>query len=262
MALADVIGDSWMPYLEAEFKKEYMQKLSAWISHYRQSITIYPDGPDVFKALKLCPFDKVKVVIIGKEPYPNGEADGLAFSYKNGQALGSGKQSLDVIFDEIETDCYNGLAINRNYQLDYLAEQGVLLLNSVLTVQRKKVDSHKEIGWQTLTSKILSTLLEEQSPKVIMLWGNDAQNVFHNAAKSQYTPYWDHCVLKAYHPAYDLHKRDSFGRVVVRYPDGFTGCKHFSQANHFLLSRQRGAIDWIEVEKNIEIEPLSNQSPF
>lgn len=262
MTLADVIGESWTPYLETEFKKEYMQKLSAWVSHYRQSVTIYPDSPDVFKALKLCPFDKVKVIILGKEPYPNGEADGLAFSYKNGQALGTGKQSLDVILDEIENDCYAGFNPNKNYQLDYLAKQGVLLLNSVLTVKRKTVDSHKDIGWQTFTGKIIQTLIEEKSPKVFMLWGNDAHNVFDKAKRDIYFPYWNHCVLKAYHPAYDLHKRDSFGNITVKYPNGFSGCKHFSIANQFLLDNQRGAIDWIEVESNVEIEPLSNTAPF
>jgi len=266
--LSDVIGEEWAKVLQSEFDKEYMQKLAAWLSHHRQaSMTkiIYPDKEDTFRALKLCPFDKVKVVIIGKEPYYQGNADGLAFSYKDGIRQGKGIQSLDVILDEIERDCYEGFNVNREYQLDYLAKQGVLLLNSILTVFKGQVDSHKDIGWQRFTSKILGLLIEPlngiSSSKVFMLWGKDAQEIYWNAARQVIYPN-NLLVLKAYHPAYDLHKRDQFGNVTVKYPDGFTGCKHFSQANKFLLDNQIGAIDWFPIEKNVDIPVLSDKPPF
>lgn len=265
MALADVIGNSWASLLEAEFESEYMQKIARYMTHIRQTRTVYPDKEDVFRALKLCPFDRVKVVIIGKEPYYQGNADGLAFSYKDGIRQGQGMQSLDVILDEIEHDCYDGFNVNRSYQLDYLAKQGVLLLNSVLTVFKGQVGSHMDFGWQRFTSEILKNVVAERTPKVFMIWGQDAHNTFYNATghlREHGIHYYDHLVLNAKHPAYDLHKRDTFGRITVKYPDGFTGCGHFSWANRYLLDHQRPAIDWFPVEINTHIENLSDQLPF
>lgn len=262
--ISDLVHSSWVPLMEEEFKKEYLQKLATWLAYIRQSGSkvVYPDSQDVFRALKLCPYTDTKVIILGQEPYYQGNADGLAFSYKDGFRAGQGMQALDVIFAEIERDCYNGFNVNMDYQLDYLAKQGVLLLNSVLTVFRGQVGSHKDIGWQKLTQRIIGSLVLNQSPKVFMLWGNDAQKTFGDAVKSTGHSFAPHLVLPAYHPAYDLHKRDSLGRIVLKYPDGFTGCAHFSQANRFLLQHNRSAIDWFPVEKNEGIPVLSDQLPF
>jgi len=251
MTLEEIIGESWAKVIGSEFQKEYMQKLSAGLRQTRENKlkVIYPESEDVFKALKLCPFDKVKVVIIGKEPYYQGNADGLAFSYKKGERKGQGVQSLDVILDEIENDVYAGFNVNKDYELEYLAKQGVLLLNAVLTVEKNKPDSHANVGWQQFTSAIIMHILGRIGPKVFMLWGKDAQLIYHEASKFQ-TIFSDVFLLKAYHPAYDLHKRDSFGRITVKYPDGFTGCRHFSKANTFLLANQIGAIDWLPDPEN------------
>jgi uracil-DNA glycosylase len=259
--IGDLVHSSWIPLMEEEFKKEYLQKLAAWLAHIRQSKIVYPDSQDVFRSLKLCPYTDTKVIILGQEPYYQGNADGLAFSYKDGFRAGKGMQALDVIFAEIERDCYNGFNVNMDYQLDYLAKQGVLLLNAVLTVFRGQVGSHKDIGWQKLTVRILKSLMLDRSPKVFMLWGTAADNIFLEAIRN--IPYpLDHLLLKAHHPAYDLHKRDNIGRLVLKYPDGFSGCAHFSQANRFLLQHNRSAIDWFPVEKNTEIPALSDQLPF
>jgi uracil-DNA glycosylase len=249
--------------MEEEFKKEYLQKLAAWLNHIRQSKVVYPDSQDVFRSLKLCPLTDTKVIILGQEPYYQGNADGLAFSYKDGFRAGQGMQALDVIFAEIERDCYDGFQVNMDYQLDYLAKQGVLLLNAVLTVFRGQVGSHKDIGWQNLTTRIIQSLIINQNPKVFMLWGNEAKLTYHKAYANAGYYIRDHnLVLEAYHPAYDLHKRDSLGRLVLKYPDGFSGCGHFSQANRFLLQNNRMAIDWFPVEMNLSIPVLSDQSPF
>ena len=259
--ISDLVHSSWVPLMEEEFKKEYLQKLAAWLNHIRQSKVVYPDSQDVFRALKLCPYEDTKVVILGQEPYYQGNADGLAFSYKDGFRAGQGMQALDVILAEIERDCYNGFNVNQDYQLDYLAKQGVLLLNAVLTVFRGQVGSHKDIGWQKLTTEIIKALILNPSPKVFMLWGNEARNVYWKAIDHLLYPEHN-LVLNAYHPAYDLHRRDNLGRLVLKYPDGFSGCGHFSQANKFLLQHNRSAIDWLPVEKNAGLPILSDQLPF
>lgn len=275
MGLLNQIGASWINILGEEFEKEYMQKMAAWLSHQRVngSREVYPASEDVFRAFRLCDSDRVKVVILGQEPYYQGNADGLAFSYKNGIRMGQGMQALDVILAEIERNCYEGFNVNSDYQLDYLAEQGVLLLNVVLTVFKGQVGSHKDIGWQRFTSKALQYLILDQRPKVFLLWGNEAKQTFVDAvnqaiADGRYVNISNihgidpHLILRSYHPAYDLHKRDSVGQIVARYPDGFTGCGHFSAANRFLLAKNIGAIDWLPIEKNTGVEPLSDQIPF
>lgn len=265
--LGKVIGDSWVPILQKEFDSEYLQKLAKWISYTRNSQTIYPESDDVFKALQLCPHGQVKVVILGQDPYHNGIADGLAFSYKNGQRADDRKQSLDVILDEIEEDCYSGFNVNRDYQLDYLAKQGVLLLNSVLTVFRGKPGSHKGLGWERLTQRILiSQLADFKSKKVFLIWGAEAKKVMDEAiyqAELEYAFAWtNHLILYAKHPASDLYNRDTFGKIVGTYPEAFTGCKHFSQANKFLLDNNIGCIDWYPTIEPYLNPKLSDTPPF
>lgn len=264
--LDKIIGPSWVPILEEEFKSEYMQKLSAWLAPFREpdSIkTVYPDSQDVFKALQLCPYGQVKVVIIGQDPYHDGQADGLAFSYKNG--LSTKKQSLEVILDEVERDCYDGFNPGRDYQLDYLAKQGVLLLNSSLTVFKGKPASHKGFGWERLTRTIVDSQLAEPSPKVFMLWGKEAQQLLYNSpdmVRKHNDKLNGHLILNAPHPASDLYNRDTFGDIVGRFPERFTGCKHFSQANKFLLDNQLTAIDWFPTQEPYFNIKLSDQPPF
>ena len=258
--LENVIGESWVPVIGDEFKKEYLQKLSKWISHIRQSKTIYPESPDVFRALKLCPYGQVKVVIIGQDPYHNGLADGLAFSYKGGLKP-PGKHSLDIILDEIERDCYDGFNVNRSYELDYLAKQGVLLLNTILTVFKGQALSHKNIGWETLTTKITQSQILEDTPKVFLLWGREAKDFFFNCINqndklrnNEIYYYQHHLILEAKHPASDLYNKDQFGNITPDYPSTFSGCQHFSAANKFITDNNMTAINWFPVE-----EPYFNQ---
>jgi uracil-DNA glycosylase len=272
--LDQIIGQSWVPVLQQEFNSEYLQKLSAWLAGYRSETsvkTVYPASEDVFRALKLCPYGQVKVVILGQDPYHDGQADGLAFSYKNG--LSNKKQSLEIILDEAERDCYEGFNPGRDYQLDYLAKQGVLLLNSCLTVFKGSAGSHRNFGWERFTSQIIASQIREPSPKVFLLWGKEAQQTFelasnpssYNNGEDYYTlniGLMRHLVLKAPHPASDLYKRDQFGDITVRFPDGFTGCKHFSQANEFLLRNGVTAIDWFPIEEPFFNIKLSDKPPF
>lgn len=264
--LDQIIGDSWIPIIGDEFSKPYMQKLSQWLEYQRKSATIYPESEDVFKALKLCPFDKVKVVILGQDPYHNGVADGLAFSFRGGQRQSVGKkQSLDLILKEIEDDVYDGFNVNYDYDLSYLAKQGVLLLNTVLTVFRGKPLSHAKtgtspgVGWEILTHKILLELWRNESPKVFLLWGNHAQNEFDKVLVSDeqingWKNYDQHQILKSVHPAADLYKLNDFGDVKKDPPNTFAGCKHFSLANDYLKSKFIEPINWFNTQ-----EPYSNK---
>lgn len=261
--LDKIIGSSWVPIIGQEFDKPYLRNLAQWISHTRESKTIYPDGQDVFKALQLCPYGQVKVVIIGQDPYYNGQADGLCFSYKNGQKQGDKMQSLDVILKEIEQDAYNGFNVNYNYQLDYLAKQGVLLLNTVLTVFKNNANSHSEAklniignGWEIFTKQIILSQINELSPKVFLIWGKEAKNAFSKALNTLDIPLelTNHIVLHAPHPASDLYNRDQFGDIKPDYPNTFSGCKHFSQANKFLESKSIEPINWFDI-----YEPFNNE---
>lgn len=260
----DIVGKSWTSVLFPLFQQEWFLKMGAWISHTRESKTIYPESEDVFKAYKFCPFNRVKVVILGQDPYHNGVADGLCFSYKNGLQA-KGMQSLDVIIEEIERDCYEGFNPTRDYQLNYLAREGVFLLNTVLTVFRGQPGSHRGLGWEKFTNATLLSLVRDQSPKVFMLWGNDAKNsmdVVLKFNKDQNRPTdYPHLFLYAPHPASDLYKMNSFREIKSDYPNTFTGCKHFSQANEFLKDAGYSKIDWLPVEDG-KYNPLSDDLPF
>lgn len=282
--LDKIIGASWLPILEQEFNKPYLRNLAQWISHTRESKTIYPDSQDVFKALQLCPYGQVKVVILGQDPYYNGQADGLCFSYKNGQKQGDKMQSLDVILKEIEQDVYNGFNVNYNYQLDYLAKQGILLLNTILTVFKNNALSHSESklniignGWETFTTEILISQIKEKSPKVFLIWGKEAKNTFRKAVSSKrFTGYengeeyydfniglMNHLILEAPHPASDLYNRDQFGDIKPDYPNTFSGCKHFSQVNRFLESKSIEPINWFDISEPFYNEDLKKlYQPF
>jgi uracil-DNA glycosylase len=258
--LETLIGKSWVDIIGEEFKKEYLLKLSAWLQYQRKEGTkeIYPASEDVFRALKECPYGQVKVVIVGKSPYYQpGVADGLAFSYKGGLKHIPGLQALDIIIDEIERDCYNGFEVNQDYDLTYLAKQGVLLLNSVLTTAKGSPDAHKGLGWEIFIKKIIDTQLQERSPKVFMLWGKEAQDNLYNTnhVRTHDDMLFGHLIINARHPAADLHNRDALGQVVERHPDSFSGGHYFSKANEFLVKNGLTPIDWLNTK-----EPFFNKS--
>lgn len=256
--LETIIGKSWADKIGKEFDKPYMDKLSDFVSKERDFKVVYPEREDVFKALQLTPFNEVKVVILGQDPYYDGYADGLAFSYKGGLEPPNTDKSLNVIFREIERDCYNGFNINYNYSLDYLAKQGVLLLNSVLTVVRGKPNSHAGKGWETLTQAILFELLKDTTPKVFMLWGQNAKKLFGNTLYNYDIITHNHLVLNSPHPAADLYNRDNIGAIKIDYPNTFSGCGHFSQANKYLSENRPlfTLINWFDIEEpyfNVDI---------
>lgn len=184
---------------------------------------IYPQRETVFHALNLTPPDQVKVVILGQDPYHGeGEAHGLAFSVPAGVKI---PPSLRNIFAEQQQDL--GAPTPRHGDLSAWARQGVLLLNSVLTVEKDCANSHRKLGWEVLTHAVIKHLAERDTPTVFLLWGSAAQKLGASAAANP-----QHCVLNSVHPS-----------PLSAYR-GFFGCQHFSQANAFLRAHGRGEIDW------------------
>lgn len=241
--IEELIGKSWVPILQEEFKKEYLINLGNWIAYKRKSFTIYPDKEDVFKAFKLCPYGQVKVVILGQDPYYNGQADGLAFSYKDGIPINNRKQSLDVIYTEIEQDIYNGFYLDKDFDLTRWSKQGVLLLNAVLTVQRNKPDSHAGKGWEIFTDRVIISQVEEKSPKVFMLWGSKSKEVFWECVGNNLLDTRNHLILEALHPASDIRNYGQYN-TESHFPNSFLGCEHFSKCNKFLEANNLTKITW------------------
>lgn len=216
------IGNSWDILLKDEFKKEYYLKLRNFLKSEYSSKTIYPDMYDIFNALKFTPYEDVKVVILGQDPYhgPN-QAHGLCFSVKKGVEP---PPSLKNIFKEINSDL--GVNFSGSGELTSWAKQGVLLLNTVLTVRAGSPNSHKGMGWEILTDKIISLLNEREQPIVFLLWGANAR------AKKALITNKNHLVLETVHPS-----------PLSAY-NGFFGCKHFSKTNIFLEKNGMKKIDW------------------
>ena len=217
------LEESWKKALLSEFEKPYMQNLSKFLHLQKQQHkTIYPKGDEYFRALELTPLDKVKVVILGQDPYHGeNQAHGLCFSVKDGVAL---PPSLKNIYKEIESD----LAIKPSQTgfLEGWAKQGVLLLNAVLTVEAGLAASHQGKGWEEFTDTIIHRLNAQDKPIVFMLWGAYAQK------KGAFIDKNKHLVLTAPHPSpLSAHR-------------GFLGCKHFSKANAFLAQHGQQEIDW------------------
>lgn len=217
------IEPSWKQHLLPEFQQEYMQQLRGFLMQQKQAgKVIYPKGDEYFNAFNLTPFDQVKVVIIGQDPYHGpGQAHGLCFSVQSGVRF---PPSLQNIFKEIQSDL--GLPIPGNGCLTHWAEQGVLLLNAVLTVEQAKAAAHQGKGWEQFTDAAIRELNENREGIVFMLWGSYAQK------KGQIIDPKKHCVLKAPHPSPLSSHR------------GFFGCKHFSKANAYLESIGKTPIDW------------------
>lgn len=208
--------------IEEESKKEYYQKLHEFVDHEYQTKTIFPPRENIFFALKNTPYEYVKVVIIGQDPYHGvGEAHGMAFSVNPGIKI---PPSLQNIYKEIHRDL--GCKIPNNGYLLKWARQGVLMLNSVLTVEKDKPASHQGKGWETFTDRIISEINQKDTPVVFLLWGNFAKN------KQALITNPIHLVLTSSHPS----------PFAVRY--GFDGCSHFSKTNHFLMEHQMAPIDW------------------
>ena len=246
MTLEEHLGIEWYQKLSTEFKKDYFRKLSKWLMKRRASNTVYPDAEDTFKAFRMCPFSETKVIILGQDPYYDGSADGLAFSYRK-DVIGTlnYSKSLDIIWKELEDDIKFGLYLSFDYNLEWLAEQGVLLLNTCLTVYRGRPASHDNVGWQKFTGRAIKLLLEDKQPKVFMLWGGKAKSFFSEISRQ--VPFADHhLVLKAPHPAYDLRIGPNKETLQYddNYPNTFRGCKHFSKGNEFLKDNSRKEIRW------------------
>lgn len=214
---------SWLKHLSGEFEKEYMKNLKAFlVEEKKQGYQIYPPGPQIFSALDLTPFEKVKVVILGQDPYHGpGQAHGLSFSVPRGVRI---PPSLVNIYKELHTD--TGFRIPDHGNLESWATQGVLLLNAVLTVRANSPGSHQNKGWEQFTDQIIRVLSEEREGLVFMLWGNYAKQ------KISLIDQHKHLILTAAHPS------------PFSANNGFYGCQHFSKANHYLTDHHQQAIDW------------------
>jgi len=216
------IGNEWDDLLAGEFEKEYYLKLRAFLAREYKTRKIFPDMYDIFNALKYTSYSDVKVVIIGQDPYHGiGQAHGLSFSVKKGIEQ---PPSLKNIFKEI----YDDLKIlpPAHGELTKWAKDGVLLLNAVLTVRMGEANSHKNMGWEYFTDRVIELLNERQDPMVFLLWGANARQ------KKKLITNPRHKVLESAHPS-----------PLSAY-NGFFGCRHFSQANSFLESVGKKAIDW------------------
>ena len=217
-----MISNDWLPALKDEFKKDYYKQLFAFVKDEYSKRVVYPPSDDIFNALHLTPLNEVKVLILGQDPYFNErQAHGLCFSVQPGVDI---PPSLQNIYAELHTDL--GCYIPNNGYLTKWAKQGVLLLNTVLTVRAHEPNSHQGRGWEKFTDAIIEKVNEQDRPIVYMLWGRPAQNKI----KMLNNP--KHLVLKAPHPS-----------PLSAYR-GFFGCRHFSQANDFLQKNGIAPIDW------------------
>lgn len=216
------IQSSWKEALQSEFEKDYFVKLTEFVRGEYKTKSVYPPGNLIFNAFDHCSFDKVKVVIIGQDPYHGpGQAHGLCFSVNDGVIF---PPSLLNIFKEIERDL--SIPTPKTGNLTRWADQGVLLLNASLTVEAHKAGSHQGRGWETFTDSVIRKIAEEKEHVVFMLWGNYAQQ------KGAVINPTRHLVLKSVHPS-----------PLSAYR-GFIGCGHFSAANKYLLQNGDAEIKW------------------
>ncbi len=214
---------SWQPGLQPEFDQPYMQSLKQFLQAEKAAQkVIYPHSSNWFHALEATPLDQVKVVIIGQDPYHQpGQAHGLCFSVRPGVRI---PPSLVNIYKELKTDL--GIEPVTHGYLEHWAKQGVLLLNAVLTVEQSNANAHQGKGWEQFTDRVIQLVNEQCEHVVFMLWGSYAQKKGARIDQSR------HLVLKAPHPSpLSAHR-------------GFFGCRHFSQANQWLVAQGRDAIDW------------------
>lgn len=211
----------WEDFIEEESKKPYFKKLQSTIEKDEESFPIYPSKENRFKAFELCPFDKTKVVILGQDPYhTKGVATGLAFGTHPDAKI---PPSLRNIYKELENE---GFTPPLNGDLSCWARQGVLLLNSILTVRKGQPLSHRSIGWETFTNKVLQVLSFDEVPKIFILWGAQAQ------LKAGLIDTSIHLILKSAHPS------------PLSANKGFFGNNHFRKANEFLYANRDSTIYW------------------
>ncbi len=214
---------SWHLQLRDEFKKDYMATLRQFLKQeYNEGKTIYPKKSQYFEAFKHTPFNDVKVVILGQDPYHGpGQAHGLCFSVLPGVKT---PPSLVNIYKELKQDL--GITNQGHGFLESWARQGVLLLNSVMTVEKGQAASHRKKGWETFTDRVIEVLNDREEPMVFILWGSYAQK------KAEFVNRKRHLVLEGPHPSpLSAHR-------------GFFGCRHFSKANDFLIRHNQAPIDW------------------
>lgn len=220
--MAAILQNDWAPLLEDQFQAPYYHRLRSFLKQEYATRTVYPDMHDIFNALHYTSYADTKVVILGQDPYHGpGQAHGLSFSVKPGIPA---PPSLQNIFKELQSDL--GCSIPDNGCLVPWAEQGVLLLNTVLTVRQGEAHSHKGQGWETFTDRVISLLNEREKPIVFVLWGNPAQQ------KMQLITEQRHFIVRSVHPSpLSAHR-------------GFLGSRPFSQVNDFLRSIGSAEIDW------------------
>ena len=216
------IASDWKELLREEFDKPYFEELVQFVREEYATHRIYPRGSNIFRAFDKCPFEQLKVVIIGQDPYHGpGQANGLCFSVGDGVPF---PPSLRNIFQEVASDI--GTPIPASGNLDRWAEQGVLLLNAVLTVREHEAASHAGRGWEQFTDAVVRAIATRKEGIVYLLWGSYAQRKGAMADPAR------NCILKAVHPS-----------PLSAYR-GFLGCRHFSRANESLLSQGKTPINW------------------
>ena len=217
-----MINNDWLPVLEPEFKKEYYKDLFYFVKQEYSTQVVYPPSDEIFSAFHATKLEDVKVLLLGQDPYHNeNQAHGMSFSVKPGQ---DAPPSLQNIYKELQNDL--GCYIPNNGYLKKWADQGVLLLNTVLTVRAHQANSHQNKGWEQFTDAVIRAVNEIDRPIVYFLWGRPAQNKIPMLTNPK------HLILKAPHPS-----------PLSAYR-GFFGCKHFSVANEFLEANGIKPIDW------------------
>ncbi len=215
---------TWNEILSEEMKKDYYQELLAFVQKRREEVSVFPEEKNVFRALELTPFESVKVVILGQDPYHGfGQAHGLSFSVQKGIPL---PPSLRNIYKELQEDL--GGELPTEGDLSHWAKQGVLLLNTVLTVEEGNANSHKGMGWERLTNRLIESLNELNHPVIFILWGKPAQD------KEKLITNPSHVILKSPHPS-----------PLSAYR-GFFGSKPFSRINDILIQQGQTPIRWKE----------------
>ena len=225
------IGNEWDTLLQDEFQKDYYQQLRAFLTEEYKSGPVYPPKEDIFNALKYTSYSDVKLVILGQDPYHGpGQAHGMCFSVRPGVPM---PPSLQNIFKELHDDI--GIFPPKTGYLVPWAREGVLLLNTVLTVRDGQPNSHKNQGWEQLTDRIITLLGEREQPIVFLLWGSHARK------KKELIHAPQHLILECAHPSpLSAHR-------------GFFGCEHFSKANQFLYDHGIDPIDWNVVNSKPEM---------
>ena len=218
------IEQGWKRVLQSEFDKPYFEILTSFVREQYRTKQVFPPSKLIFNAFDSCPFDNVKVVIIGQDPYHDvGQAHGLCFSVQDGVRV---PPSLQNIYKEINSDLGHPSVCFPSGNLQRWTEQGVLLLNATLTVEAHKAGSHQNKGWEVFTDAAIQALAQRKQHIVYLLWGSYAQR------KAAFVPTQNNLILKAAHPS-----------PLSAY-NGFFGCKHFSKANNYLLQHNLSPIKW------------------